>query len=173
MNKKIIVAITLSVFAVFLYIATKNSKAWETNQDALIDSPYDLSDSESLALIYKDLKGVDYAAIVYPTGYLEYPNSWLHKLIQKHIHAHGNTSYSMRADIRTTLKGEEYKSIEYGSAGAGLPNYPILVALCEFEGGGLYAPDLGYEKPASKQLIKHLENLDKSIFNDTTNSVCP
>ena len=172
MKKKIIV-VTFSVLAVFLYIGTKSSKTWQTNQDALIDSPYDLSDSESLALIYKDLKGVDYAAIVYPTGYLEYPNSWLHRVIKKYIDAHGNTSYSMKADVRTTLKGEEYKSIEYGSAGAGLPNYPILVALCEFEGGGLYAPDLGYERPASKQLIEHLESLDKSILEDTANSVCP
>ena len=48
----------------------------------------------------------------------------------------------------------------------------IFVGLCKLN-GEFYAPDNGYEFPATQEAIAFINSLDKKSNNKTTASACP
>jgi len=170
-KKSVFVLLVLCSIGLF-YSALKNNDSWVVNDSPRGKSPYDFSEAELLKLIYKDLKRVNYAAIVYPIAQKTYHNSWFNRKMEEYFHWHGATSIAIRADVEYTIFGEEFNAIEFGAADDSLTNFPLLVMLCA-SGENMYEPDLGYVKPASQKLIEHLKKVDPSIFKSKESNICP
>lgn len=108
--------------------------------------------------IFDQLKGVQYLAIVYPTA----------MKVLRGDHA----GHAIRATVEYTALGKNYKTITYASYGSvPIPNYPVLVGLCGWEAHDLYSSDLGYEIPATKEIIEKLKNFPH-LISKPDKSVC-
>jgi len=167
---------TISIFIILflvlmLYAAFHNSDEWVGNENKrrdVYERDYpNLNASERL----KDfLKEVDYVAVVYPKAIRIYPNSWFHQVIL------GNppegTTYTIKAKVEYTLLGDEYKTIEYASSGVGLSGHSRIVGLCETDSDTFYAPDNGYEIPATKEAMKFAMSLTESDLSGQASSMC-
>ncbi|WP_281557928.1 hypothetical protein [Thalassomonas sp. RHCl1] len=155
----LILLITLGVATGLFY----NSKSWTNNQQQRITvHEQDYFELNSKSRILAFVTQVDYAAVVYPQASLAYPNSLFHRYIL------GNpvesTFYKIRADVEQTIMGEHHNSIIYYSASSSLPAYPVFVALCRSE-NGYYAPDNGFEIPATEEAIAFLKHIDLQNIN--------
>lgn len=171
MNKKAIIAICFIVLSVLSYAITYNSQEWSiNNQQQLTIYEKDFPSLHSQQRIIDALSKVQYAAIVYPIANRIYPNSILHKYILGN--PYDNTLYMVKAQVEYTIIGEPLSSIVYRSAGSPIEPYAIFVGLCESE-GSFYAPENGFEFPATKEAIEFVKNIKKENLKITDNSVCP
>jgi len=173
MGRKNVLFISFVLAAVIIsYFAFRNSDEWVENNQARIEVynknyPNLNADERVMDLLEK----TNYAAIVYPKAIYIYPNSWFHQTIL------GNptegTSFTIKADVELTIIGSVYKTITYASSSNNLPQHPLFVALCFSEEVGLYAPDNGYEIPATKEIIKFLKSMDKQKIVHKSSITCP
>lgn len=172
MNKKIVIPTFIVIFfLLFLYVITYSSSGWLKNAQEEVpiyekDFPYLHSQERITDLLSK----VEYAAIVYPVESKTYPNSIFHKYIL------GNpkegTSYSVKASVKYTVIGKPVDSIIYGSAGEFVGNNALFIGLCKSE-KGFYAPDNGYEFPATQEAIGFVKNITRSDIQVSTETACP
>jgi hypothetical protein len=166
---KIIIS-TLILFS-FIYILTYSTEEW-TDNNLEKTEVYDneLPYLDSTARIIDSLSEVEYAAIIYPRKHRVYPNS----ILQKHIlgNPKESTLYGVKADVLYTIIGESMTSITYTSSGTSIGSSAIFVGLCESD-GEFYAPDNGYEFPATQEAIAFVKGLDKKTYNQSTASACP
>lgn len=172
MSKKIVLRLsTVLVLVISTYFAFHNSDEWtENNQKRIEVYNKDYPNLNANDRVMDLLEKAEYAAIVYPKANRVYPNSWFHNVIL------GNpsegTSYTIRADVEFTIMGIEYSSITYGSAINSLPPHPLFVALCVSDEIGLFAPDNGYEIPATKEIVEFLKTLDRKKITQKNSSAC-
>lgn len=171
--KKLIFLFAIIILLFITYFIFSNSNEWTQNKKDRIEIfNKNFPQLNSKRFLNEFIENTSYVAIVYPKASLVYPNSWFHRIIM------GNpfegTSYLIKANVEFTLIGKEYDSITYSSANNLLPPYPVLVGLCLMEDSGeLYAPDNGYEIPATNETIQILKSLDKNQFKHKTTSICP
>lgn len=171
MNKKLVIITFLSTFLIFLFGITRSDPGWSkhTQKEVLIyekDFPY--LDSEER--ITDMLSQVQYAAIVYPTENKTYPNSIFHRHVLDTPKE--STSYSVKANVKYTIIGEPLKTIAYASAGEFVGSSALFIGLCKSE-IGFYAPDNGYEFPATQEAITFVKNLKRSDIQASSESACP
>lgn len=172
MNKKILAILMLSFFIVTsVILLLNNDDEWLINeQSRVIVYDKDYPSLKANERIMDVLSSVDYAAIIYSEASLTYPNSWFHK------HILGNpyegTSYKIKGNVEYTIIGKKYDSIIYNSSGYPLQPYPLFVGLCESENDVYYAPDNGYEFPATQEAIEFLKSIDRNSIKKSNLSVC-
>ncbi len=167
-------ALRLSAVLVLItsaYFAFYNSDEWvENNQKRIEVYNKDFPNLNANDRVMDLLEKAEYAAIVYPKANRVYPNSWFHRVIL------GNppegTGYTVKADVEFTVMGIEHSAITYGSEIVSIPPYPLFVALCVSGEIGLFAPDNGYEIPATKEIIEFLKTLDRKKLTRENSSAC-
>ncbi len=168
MKKKAI--FLLSIFVISIYTLTYNSHEWTLNlaTQSIIyekDVPY----LESKKRIIDLLSNVHYVAVVYPKKEKVYPNSIFHKYILKNPKE--STTYTIEANVIYTVTGEMLDSITYSSAGIGLSSNAIFIGLCKTR-NGFYAPDNGYEFPATAEAIDFVKKLDITTIKKSKSPAC-
>lgn len=166
-----VISICLVVFFILIYVLNYSNEGWLENKlpEVVIyekDFPY----LNSIERIMDALSKVQYAAIVYPERYKVFPNSIFHKYILNNPKE--STFYTVKAKVLHTIMGEPMNSITYGSAGSYVGDNAVFVALCKTE-NGFYAPDNGYEFPATQEAIKFIEKLTKESIKKSTSPICP
>jgi len=158
-------------FGLISYTAFHNSDEWTINGQKRIEIyDHDYPNLNARERIMHDIVKVDYVAIVYPKANHIYPNSWFYRTILGNP-TEGTTA--TKADVAYTIVGDEFTSIIYGSAVDTLPNHLIIAALCVSDDNELYAPDNGYEIPATKEVIEFLTSLDRKKILKKDSSICP
>ena len=171
-KKKIILFFCLTTSLIFVaYAVFHNSDDWRENENTKVevyDKDYPFLNTRER--IIETLKRVEYAAIVYPTAEHVYPNSWFHRKILSNPYE--STTYTVKADVEYTILGEKHSSISYASAGNALVNHALFVALCISDSNQYYAPDNGYEFPATKEAIEFVKSIDMKEIVEEGTSVC-
>lgn len=166
--KVLIVSVLLICSCIF--ILTYSSEEWTDNDldKAEVydkDLPY-LNATERIIAILPD---VQYAAIIYPKKHRIYPNSIFHKYIMGDPKE--STSYGIKADVLYTIKGDSMASLTYSSSGTSIAANAIFVGLCK-SGEEFYAPDNGYEFPATQEAIAFVNGLDRKSNDKSIASAC-
>jgi len=170
-KKNILVLGFILSLSIILYAVFSNSDEWKINEQQRIEVyDNDYPHLNARERIMRDIGKVDYVAIVYPKANHVYPNSWFYRKILGSP-AEGTTV--TKANVEYTIIGDEFTSIIYGSAVNTLPNHLIVVALCVSDNNEFYAPDNGYEIPATNEVIKFLTSIDRKKIVKESSFVCP
>jgi len=170
MKKKAVIIASIAALFILIYTVFHNSEEWSENN--LIESKAyekDFPYLKSQERIMDTLSKVQYAAIVYPTKNMVYPNSIFHKYILDNPKE--TTSYLVQAKVLYTVIGEPINSITYGSSGGSMGSSAMFVGLCKTE-SSFYAPGNGYEFPATQEAIEFVKNLDIKDIKASTEPVC-
>jgi len=150
--------IILTILIAFAF-TTLGATEWEENPRERIEITQQDFPYLDIDTVIDNLIGVDYLAIVYPTAMRQLPGD--------------HAGHAVRATVEYTALGDDYKTITFASYGSvPLPNYPILVGLCGTAADDLYSADLGYEIPATKEVIKKLKD-NLRLISQPDRKICP
>jgi len=170
MKRKTLIIAFIAALFILIYTIFDNSEEWsEINLIEIKAYEKDFPYLKSQERIMESLSKVQYAAIVYPTKNRVYPNSIFHKYILGNPKE--STSYLIQAKVLYTVIGEPVNSITYGSSGGSMGSSAIFVGLCKTE-NGFYAPDNGYEFPATQEAIEFVKSLDIKDIKDSATPAC-
>ena len=148
-----------------------NNHEWELNEAERVDVfEKDYSNLNAVERLNSFLSEVDYVAVVYPTSQLVYPNSWFHSVVLESPPE--STTYTVRAKVEKTILGDDSKSIEYRSSIVNMSNHAWLVGLCYSDNHSLYAPDNGYEIPATKEVLMFIKSMTQNDLPSLSGTKC-
>lgn len=173
MLKKIVLisGLLISLF----YLLSYNHQNWQDNHlDISKVSEKDFAQLDAITRFQQFIDQVPFIAVVHAKQSLTYPNSILHRyLLQNPVET---TDYRVKAHVHKIIKNStslaSQQHIQYSSAMTGVESHLVLVALCQ-AGDEFYAPDNGFEIPATQELLHYLTTLDLSSLEHRPATQCP
>lgn len=125
--------------------------AWQENDKPIITvSEKNIMPRE---LMKKNILETDFTAVVViKKGKVLEKTSWI-------FGNQGYVNHIYQAEVVDIIKGEAqsdiitYSVMAEAASEISLPNYPLIVSLCQGKDSIFYMPDNGYESPASEPLI--------------------